>query len=331
MNTKLTELLLGRCEDVVTGHQFLHEQKILHRDLKPQNILYKVHPKMCLKIADFGLSRTIDSECTTVYGTIAGTRCWIAPEVLNFKPNSIDKNRFATESDVFSCGLILHYILSGRKHPFCPNDCTNKSPLQVSHDTDTNIMNGKMDGLDNSLCPEATHLVKRMLKSNQKERPSAAKALKHPLFWSNQRKVNFLEVVGNQKEFQCPRSKRHPSSLTQVEKDLEKCFSTIVKHKNWISSADMNSIYLGMTTKKRRNYDTSSSVELVRFIRNTYEHYRDNTFVTTIPIEQMLFNDFVFFECFPDLVIEVYKAVTSHGWDKTRDDIKCFLNDINTK
>ena len=170
-----------------------------------------------------------------------------------------------------------------------------------------------------------------MLESDKKERPSAELALKHPLFWSNKMKVDFLEVVGNQKEFQCPRSKRPLPSLTQVETDLEKCFGTIVKHKNWNNSTNMNSIYLGMTTKKRRNYDTSSSVELVRFIRNTYEHYRDNTFVTAIPIEQMLFNDFVFLKSFPDLVIEVYKAVTTHGWDKTRDDITCFLNDINTK
>ena len=318
------------CEDVVMGLQFLHEQKILHRDLKPQNILYKVHPKMCLKIGDFGLSRAIDSECTTVYGTIAGTRCWIAPEVLKSKPNSVDKDRFAPESDVFLCGMLLHYILSTQKHPFSPTDCMNKSTLQVSHETEANVMNGKMDGWDNSLCPEATHLIKRMLKGNQKERPSAAEARKHPLFWSNKRKVDFLVVVGNQKEFQYPRSKRHFSSLTQVEKDLEKCFSTIVKHKNWKSSTDMNSIYVGMT-RKFRNYNTSSAVELVRFIRNTYEHYRDNTFVTATPIAQMLFDDFVFLKYFPNLVVEVYKPVTNHGWDKTRDDIKCFLNDINTE
>jgi hypothetical protein len=36
----------------------------------------------------------------------------------------------------------------------------------------------------------------------------------------------------------------------------------------------------------------------------------------------MLFDDFVFFDDFPDLVIEVYKAITTHGWDKTRNDVK---------
>ena len=309
------------CKDVVMGLQFLHERKIVHRDLKPQNILYKIHPKLCLKIADFGLSRAIDETAfSTIYD---GTRCWMAPEVFKPKPDSVGKNHYVTESDVFSCGLLLHYILSGKKHPFSPT-------LQISQETVVdNVKNGKMEGWDESLYPEATHLIKRMLESNENDRPSAAEASEHPLFWSNKEKVDFLEVVGNQKEFTCPRSKRHPSSLTQVEQDLEKCFRIIVKHKNWDSSTDMNKIYHEM--KRRRKYKTSSAVELVRFIRNTYEHYRDNTFATPKPIEQMLFDDFVFLKCFPDLVIEVYKPVTTYGWDKARDDIKCFLNNIRIR
>ena len=100
------------CKDVVLGLEFLHRQKILHRDLKHQNILYKVYPKTGLKIADFGLSRIIDSVSTTVYGTVAGTSCWIAPEVLTSKTDSVDKNRFDPASDMFSCGMLLHCILS---------------------------------------------------------------------------------------------------------------------------------------------------------------------------------------------------------------------------
>ena len=316
------------CKDVVMGVQFIHNEGILHRDLKPENILYTAaHPQRRLKIADFGLSRDDDTS-KSMTRTLHGTRCWMAPEVLTPVPNSDEKSRFVAASDVYPCGLLLHYILS-QKHPFAPKNCT--SEFQVPHKTEANIMNGKMEGWDKSLCPEATHLIKRMLiKSNENDRPSAAEALQHPFFWSNKEKVDFLEVVGNQKEFACPRSKRHHhSSSTQVEQDLEKRFSIVVKHKDWSSLPDMNKLYCEM--KRRRKYKTSSAVELVRFIRNTYVHYQDNTFPTPKPIEQMLFDDFVFLKCFPDLVIEVYKPVTTHDWDKKRDDIKCFLNNIRIR
>jgi serine/threonine protein kinase len=166
------------CKDVVLGLKYLHRQKILHRDLKPHNILYKVNPKTCLKIADFGLSRIIDSVSTTVYGTVAaGTRCWIGPEVLTSKTDSVDKNRFEPASDMFLCGILLHYILSGQKHPFNPTDYASKSELQVSSETEVNITNCKMDCWDKSLPPEAIHLVKRMLESKEKYRPSAEEAI----------------------------------------------------------------------------------------------------------------------------------------------------------
>ena len=315
------------CKDVVMGVQFIHNEGILHRDLKPENILYTAHQQRHLKIADFGLSRDDDTS-KSMTRTLHGTRCWMAPEVLTPVPNSDEKSRFVAASDVYPCGLLLHYILS-QKHPFAPKNCT--SEFQVPHKTEANIMNGKMEGWDKSLCPEATHLIKRMLiKSNENDRPSAAEALQHPFFWSNKEKVDFLEVVGNQKEFACPRSKRHHhSSLTQVEQDLEKRFSIVVKHKDWSSLPDMNKLYCEM--KRRRKYKTSSAVELVRFIRNTYVHYQDNTFPTPKPIEQMLFDDFVFLKCFPNLVIEIYKPVTTHDWDKKRDDIKCFLNNIRIR
>ena len=164
------------------GLEDFHRQKILHRDLKSHNILYNAHPKTCLKIADFGLSRIIGSASTTVYVTVPSTRCWIVPEVLTSKTDSVDKSRFEPASDMFSCGILLHYILSGQKHPFNPTDYASKSDLQVSSETELNIMNGKMDCWDNSLPPEATHLVKRMLESKEKDLPSAEEALEHPVF-----------------------------------------------------------------------------------------------------------------------------------------------------
>ena len=292
------------CKDVVMGLQFLHEQKILHRDLKPQNILYKLHPKLCLKIADFGLSRTVDSKCTTVYGTVAGTRCWIAPEVLKSKKHVLPIS-FAQASDVFSCGILLHYILSGQKHPFNPTDCANKSELEVSNETEANIMNDKMDGWDNSLCPEATHLVKKMLESNKMDRPSAAEALEHPLFWSNKRKVNFLKAVSSHEKF----TKKH-------DPNIEAALKNSMERGRWNNKnkyKHMSKLHTEMS--KSREYRVRSVVDLVRLIRNVYEHSREISLDESVQTEKLLFTDYVFFENFPDLVMEVYKYVTEHKLD----------------
>ena len=316
------------CKDVVMGLEFLHEQNILHRDLKPRNILYNERPKLCLKIADFGLSRKVDSKCSTVYGTGAGTRCWIAPEMFMSETSNVDKDRFGPSSDMFSCGLILHYILSGGKHPFIPINCLNKNQMQICHETEANIMNNKMEGWDVSLSPEASHLIKRTLETDEKNRPSAQEVLKHPLFWSGEKQMDFLQAVGNQKEFECPRSKR-TTPLTMVETDLEKMFGVIVKHGSWINPSYkcMPNIHTEMTSRRgRRHYDTRSAVELLRFIRNVYQHYKDNSFVLPVPIERMLFHDFVFLGYFPDLVMEVYQVITTHGWNKSKDDIKSVMN-----
>jgi hypothetical protein len=102
-------------------------------------------------------------------------------------------------------------------------------------------------------------------------------------------------------------------------------FGIIVKHGSWSSSryGSTHGIYIKMIKgKRRKNYATSSAVELIRFARHVYEHYRDKTFGTPVPIEEMLFNDVVFFDYFPVLVVEVYKAITTLGWDKTRDNVK---------
>ncbi|XP_020901019.2 serine/threonine-protein kinase/endoribonuclease IRE1 [Exaiptasia diaphana] len=199
------------CRDVVQGLKYLHEQKIIHRDLKPKNILYRTDPKLCLKIADFGLSRRIDViTFNTVMATGVGTRGWIAPEVMTSTAHEHSRS-----SDVFSCGLVFHYILSkDHRHPFSPADCADKSELEIIPKTETNILNNKMEGWDSGLDPEASHVITGMLNcTNEKERPTASMLLHHPMFWSKKKKLDFLSAVGNQEEFECPRAKRPaPSS-----------------------------------------------------------------------------------------------------------------------
>ena len=61
--------------EIIDGYKILYKQNIIHRDLKPDNILYDEEYK--LKIADFGLSRTI---CLNNPMTMRGTQLYAAPE-----------------------------------------------------------------------------------------------------------------------------------------------------------------------------------------------------------------------------------------------------------
>ena len=69
--------LVELCRDVVIGLAFLHHNRVLYRDIKPGNILYKTHPRLCLKLADFGLSakasfNTTMATCSVMHSK-AGT------------------------------------------------------------------------------------------------------------------------------------------------------------------------------------------------------------------------------------------------------------------
>jgi serine/threonine-protein kinase len=92
------------------GLQHAHEQGMVHRDLKPHNLM--VTPKGQVKILDFGLARFATEQggggaSLTQSGAIMGTPDYIAPE------QALDAHAADIRADIYSLGCTLYFLLSG--------------------------------------------------------------------------------------------------------------------------------------------------------------------------------------------------------------------------
>lgn len=101
----LTVVRIGR--QIAEGLAAAHAQGLIHRDIKPGNILLESGVVERVKITDFGLARTADDASVTQSGLIAGTPMYMAPEQAYGK--ELDQR-----ADLFSLGSVLYQMVSGR-------------------------------------------------------------------------------------------------------------------------------------------------------------------------------------------------------------------------
>jgi tetratricopeptide (TPR) repeat protein/tRNA A-37 threonylcarbamoyl transferase component Bud32 len=100
--------LAGVLEKVARGVGKAHEGGVVHRDLKPGNVL--ITPAGEPKVGDFGLAHLMESETRlTKTGTVLGTPLYMAPEQVKGKREEI-----TPRTDVYSLGVILYEMLTGR-------------------------------------------------------------------------------------------------------------------------------------------------------------------------------------------------------------------------
>jgi tRNA A-37 threonylcarbamoyl transferase component Bud32 len=117
---------LALVQDICAALKFAHDEGILHRDVKPENVLLDSRGRV--KIADFGLAKLVgknerDDITLTRQGAVMGTLHYMAPEQLE-TPQDIDQR-----ADIYSLGVVFYELLTGELPigRFAPP--SDKSPL----------------------------------------------------------------------------------------------------------------------------------------------------------------------------------------------------------
>lgn len=162
---------------IAEGMDYLHRERILHRDLKSENILVKCVKLngvefLYAKVADFNISKTKDQSITLSHPTWnRGTNRWMAPEVIRFGPPASENigdwypDWNAYKCDVYSFSMVCYEILTGHV-PFL-NDFPNVMKKKVLQDE-------RPPFLPNCSPPCLRSMIQKCWRPEPMERPSFA-------------------------------------------------------------------------------------------------------------------------------------------------------------
>ncbi|KAL4228943.1 Cyclin-dependent kinase 3 [Mactra antiquata] len=176
---------------LLLGISYCHGHRVLHRDIKPQNLLIDVHGN--IKLADFGLARAFGVPVRTYTHEVV-TLWYRAPEIL------LGSKYYSTPVDVWSLGCIFAEMLTRR--PLFPGDSeidqlfrifrTLGTPDEIVWPGVTRLPDFKssfpkwpqqsLESVLRNLCPDGLDLLTKMMKYEPSQRISAKSALTHSYF-----------------------------------------------------------------------------------------------------------------------------------------------------
>ncbi|XP_065880572.1 serine/threonine-protein kinase PEPKR2 [Euphorbia lathyris] len=170
-------------KDIMSVIKYCHDMGVVHRDVKPENVLLMSSGK--LKLADFGLAMRI-SNGQTLSG-LAGSPAYVAPEVL--------LGNYGEKVDIWSAGVLLHALLVGVL-PF------KGDSLETVFEAIKNVKLDFHTGIWESVSKPARDLLSRMLTRDVSARITADEVLRHPwiLFYTERtlKSLSFKSKLKNQ-------------------------------------------------------------------------------------------------------------------------------------
>lgn len=153
-----TDKVVDLARDLCAGLSALHDRGVIHRDLKPANIM--IDGRGRARIADFGIAALADGIHQT---SQAGTPAYMAPEVLDGRPASV-------QSDLYALGLVLYEMASGSRLL----DARTHEALRRQHEEGTPL--ARADSLD-LLPPPLLRVIRQCLDPDPARRPASALAV----------------------------------------------------------------------------------------------------------------------------------------------------------
>lgn len=153
-------------KQIISAIDYCHRQKIIHRDLKLENIMKVNNDSLTIKIVDFGIAGLFAGRKSEV--TRAGSLFYMAPEVLS------RKNLIASPAmDIWSVGCILYALVVGNL-PF--SDKSESGLVKKIIDQEVEFPKNC------KLSPEVTDLIEQMLNKNHEKRIKMSEIQQHPFF-----------------------------------------------------------------------------------------------------------------------------------------------------
>ncbi|XP_048656846.1 serine/threonine-protein kinase Nek5 isoform X1 [Marmota marmota marmota] len=172
--------ILGWFIQISLGLKHIHDRKILHRDIKSQNIFLSKNG-MVAKLGDFGIARVLNNSMELAR-TCVGTPYYLSPEICQSKP-------YNNKTDIWSLGCVL-YELCTLKHPF---EGSNLHQLVLK------ICQAHFAPISPRFSRDLRSLIPQLFKVSPQDRPSINSILKRPFLENLIAKYLTPEVI--QEEF----------------------------------------------------------------------------------------------------------------------------------